>query len=75
LKTGGAMRRAMDLIDATNRETEKHPNQLMSCTTAADIRRAKKRIKSCVLMASKAVTLSKIRFSRCVISIVSAFVI
>ncbi len=42
LKTGGAMRRAMDLIDATYRETEKHPNELMPCTTAADIRRAKK---------------------------------
>jgi len=50
LKTGGAMRRAMDLIDATNREAEKHPNQLMSCTTAAQIRQAKKQNKVCVLM-------------------------
>ncbi|MDQ3129666.1 MAG: dipeptidase, partial [Acidobacteriota bacterium] len=48
LKTGGAMRRAMDLIDATNREVEKHPNQLMSCTTAAQIRQAKKQNKVCV---------------------------
>ncbi len=50
LKTGGAMRRAMDLIDATNREVEKHPNELLSCTTAADIRRAKKQNKVCALM-------------------------
>jgi membrane dipeptidase len=47
---GGKMRRAMDLIDATNREVEKHPNVLMSCTTAADIRRAKKQNKVCALM-------------------------
>lgn len=50
LKTGGAMRRAMDLIDATYRETERHPQQLSFCTTAADIRRAKKQGKTCVLM-------------------------
>ena len=50
LKTGGAMRRAMEMIDATNRETEKHPNELMPCTTANDIRRAKKANKVCVLM-------------------------
>ncbi len=47
---GGKMRRAMDLIDATYREVEKHPNELMSCTTAADIRRAKKLNKVCALM-------------------------
>ncbi len=50
LKTGGAMRRAMDLIDATMREVEKHPNQLTACTTAAEIRRAKKQNKVCALM-------------------------
>ena len=50
LKTGGAMRRAMDLIDATYREVERNPNQLMSCTTAAEIRRAKKQNKICALM-------------------------
>lgn len=49
-KTGGAMRRAMDLIDVTYRATEKYPDQLMQCTTAADIRLAKKRGKMCVLM-------------------------
>ena len=50
LKTGGAMRRAMDLIDATYREVERHPNALMSCTTAAQIRQAKKQNKVCALM-------------------------
>ena len=49
-KEGGSMRRAMDLIDATYRETEKHPNQLMFCTTADQIRQAKKQNKVCVLM-------------------------
>jgi len=50
LKTGGSMRRAMELIDATNREVEKHPEILMSCTTAEEIRRAKKQKKICALM-------------------------
>ena len=50
LKTGGAMRRAMDLIDATYREAEKHPQALTMCTTAAEIRRAKKAGKVCALM-------------------------
>ncbi|MEO8649983.1 MAG: dipeptidase [Acidobacteriota bacterium] len=50
LRTGGAMRRAMDLIDATYREAERHPNQLTMCTTAADIRRAKKQGRICALM-------------------------
>jgi membrane dipeptidase len=50
LTTGGAMRRAMDMIDATYREAEKHADQLMMCTTAAEIRRAKKLNKVCVLM-------------------------
>lgn len=47
---GGKMRRAMDLIDATMREIEKHPAQLNFCTTAEDIRRAKKQGKVCALM-------------------------
>jgi membrane dipeptidase len=47
---GGKMRRAMDLIDATMREVERHPNDLTFCTTAADIRRAKKQNKVCALM-------------------------
>jgi membrane dipeptidase len=44
------MRRAMDLIDATYREVERHPNQLTMCTTAEEIRRAKKQNKICALM-------------------------
>lgn len=44
------MRRAMELIDATNREVERNPGTLASCTTAADIRRAKKQGRVCILM-------------------------
>ncbi len=47
---GGKMRRAMDLIDATLREVERHPNDLMFCSTAAQIRQAKKQNKVCALM-------------------------
>ena len=50
LTSGGAMRRAMDLIDATYREAEKRPGDFSICTTAADIRRAKKQDKICLLM-------------------------
>ncbi len=50
MKTGGAMRRAVDMIDATNREVERNPASLTSCTTAAEIRRAKKQKKICILM-------------------------
>lgn len=46
----GSMRRAMDLIDATNREVEKHSDVLMRCDTADQIRRAKKQNKICALM-------------------------
>ncbi|MBK9529611.1 MAG: dipeptidase [Acidobacteria bacterium] len=49
LKTGGSMRRAMDLIDATNREAERH-NDLVTCTSANEIRQAKKRKQICLLM-------------------------
>lgn len=48
-KAGRAMVRAMELIDATNREVERHEN-LISCTTADEIRRAKKANKICLLM-------------------------
>ena len=47
---GGKMRRAMDLIDATNREIERNQKDLMACTTAAEIRKAKKDNKICALM-------------------------
>ncbi|MER3431641.1 MAG: membrane dipeptidase [Blastocatellia bacterium] len=49
-REGRAMVRAMDLIDATYREIERHPKQLMLCTTAAEIRQAKRIGKTCVLM-------------------------
>lgn len=49
-KEGKAMRRAMDLIDATYREAEKHPKELTMCTTAVEIRKAKKAGKVCALM-------------------------
>lgn len=50
MTTGGAMHRAMDMIDATYREVERNPGNLSSCTTAAEIRRAKKQKKTCILM-------------------------
>ncbi|HKP67686.1 MAG TPA: dipeptidase [Pyrinomonadaceae bacterium] len=50
MQTNDSMRRAMDLIDATYREVEKHPGQLSMCTTAAEIRAAKKTGKVCSLM-------------------------
>ncbi len=50
MQTHDSMRRAMDMIDATYREVERHPGALTMCTTAAEIRRAKKADKVCVLM-------------------------
>ena len=49
-KAGRAMPRAMDMIDATYRQVERHPEQLRLCTTAAEIRAAKRAGKMCVLM-------------------------
>ncbi|MFL6374421.1 MAG: dipeptidase [Pyrinomonadaceae bacterium] len=49
-KAGHAMPRAMDMIDATYRQIERHPDQLTQCTTANEIRWAKRRGKMCVLM-------------------------
>ena len=50
MKTGGAMHRAVDMIDATYREVERNPANFSSCTTAAEIRNAKKMGKTCILM-------------------------
>ena len=50
MQTGGAMHRAVDMIDATYREVERNPNDLVSCTTADEIRKAKKKNKICILM-------------------------
>src|SRR5215203_1582666 len=50
METHDSMRRAMEMIDSTYREAEKHPGQLTMCTTADEIRRAKKANRVCVLM-------------------------
>jgi membrane dipeptidase len=47
---GGSLRRAIDLIDVTYRQVERHPAELMLATSAADIRRAKREGKVAVLM-------------------------
>ncbi|MBS2020589.1 MAG: dipeptidase [Deltaproteobacteria bacterium] len=47
---GGALRRAIDLIDVTYRQIERHPNELTLATSVADIRRAKREGKIGVLM-------------------------
>ena len=50
VKIGGSMQRAMNLIDTVYREAEKNPNKMSICTTAAEIRQAKKAGKLCALM-------------------------
>jgi membrane dipeptidase len=47
---GGSLRRAIDLVDVTYRQIERHPNELILATTADDIRRAKNEGKIAVLM-------------------------
>src|SRR5215813_9047149 len=47
---GGAARRTLDMIDSVYRAVERHPNELMIATTAADIRRAKAQNKVACLM-------------------------
>src|SRR5438046_7297909 len=47
---GGAARRTLDMIDSVYRAVERHPNELMIATTAADIRRAKSQSKIACLM-------------------------
>src|SRR5258707_12977508 len=47
---GGAPRRTLDMIDSVYRAIERHPNDLMLATSAADIRRAKKEKKIAALM-------------------------
>jgi len=48
--TGGATRRALELIDITRRTVDAHPNDMMLATTADDIRAAKKTGKLAILM-------------------------
>ncbi|HKN84231.1 MAG TPA: membrane dipeptidase [Pyrinomonadaceae bacterium] len=47
---GGAARRTLDMIDSVYRAVERHPNDLMLATSAADIRRAKQQGKIAALM-------------------------
>src|SRR6266550_2607503 len=47
---GGAARRTLDMIDSVYRAVERHPNDLMFATTAADIRRAEKQGRIAALM-------------------------
>jgi membrane dipeptidase len=47
---GGAARRTLDMIDSVYRAIERHPNDLMYATSAADIRRAKRQSKIACLM-------------------------
>jgi membrane dipeptidase len=47
---GGAARRTLDMIDSVYRAVERHPNDLMFATSAADIRRAKRQGKIACLM-------------------------
>jgi membrane dipeptidase len=47
---GGPLRRALDLIDVTYAQVERHPNELLLATSVADIRRAKTEGKVAVLM-------------------------
>src|ERR1043166_1476793 len=47
---GGAARRTLDMIDSVYRAVERHPNDLMIATSAADIRRAKRMKKIAALM-------------------------
>jgi membrane dipeptidase len=47
---GGAARRTLDMIDSVYRAVERHPDDLMLATSAADIHRAKKQHKMAALM-------------------------
>src|SRR5467141_2340801 len=47
---GGAARRTLDMIDSVYRAVERHPDDLMLATSAADIRRAKKQKKIAALL-------------------------
>src|ERR1044071_9225795 len=47
---GGAARRTLHMIDSVYRAIERHPNDLMLATSAADIRRAKRQHKIAALM-------------------------
>ena len=50
VRNGGATRHALDLIDTVYRESENNPDKMLICTTAEQIRQAKKQNKLCALM-------------------------
>ena len=50
VKNGGAARRTLDMIESVYRAVERHPNDLMLATSAADIKRAKYQFKIACLM-------------------------
>lgn len=50
VKNGGSARRALDMIDMVYRAAERHPNEMVMATTAADILRAKRTGKIAALM-------------------------
>ena len=50
VKECGSARRALDMIDMVYRAVERHPDEMMIATSAADIRRAKKEGKIAALM-------------------------
>ncbi|XXT14900.1 dipeptidase [Sorangium sp. So ce429] len=47
---GGAARRALDLVDATHRQVERHGAELLLATSAGDLRRAKREGRIAALM-------------------------
>ncbi|MGO8996594.1 MAG: dipeptidase [Polyangiaceae bacterium] len=49
-RSGGAARRALDMIDITYQQIERHPRELVLATSVEDIRRAKAEGKVAVLM-------------------------
>jgi membrane dipeptidase len=49
-RDGGSARRALDMIDITYQQIERHPNDLVLATSTDDIRRAKRDGKIAVLM-------------------------
>ncbi len=49
-RAGGGARRALDMIDATYQQVERHPGDLVLATSVDDIRRAKRDGKIAVLM-------------------------
>ena len=69
---GGALRRAVDLIDVTYQQIERHPAELMLATSSETSAARSARARSRCSWASRAGTPSRTRCSRCARSIASA---